>query len=45
MIHAGFTDSAELAERFDDQQQQLGCCRRIRDEIKEFVQGMPENLE
>lgn len=48
VIHVGFDDPPKLAKELADQgadtDKQLDCYRRVRDEIKAFVQGLPENL-
>ncbi len=49
VIHVGFEDpprlAKELADQGADHEEQLDCYRRVRDEIKIFVQGLPENLD
>jgi arsenate reductase len=44
MIHAGFDDPPRLAENAKTEDEVLDCYRRIRDEIKDFVQTLPEIL-
>lgn len=48
VIHVGFDDppqmARELAEQGADEEQQLECYRKIRDEIKAFVEKMPDNI-
>jgi arsenate reductase len=48
VIHAGFDDppqmAKELAAQGGDEQQQLDCYRKIRDEIRAFVEKMPESI-
>lgn len=48
VIHVGFDDppkmAQELAEQGADEEQQLNCYRKIRDEIKSFVEKMPDNI-
>jgi len=43
IVHAGFDDPPKLAEELSRQgagmEEQLDCYRRVRDEIKRFVQG------
>ncbi|HRF90968.1 MAG TPA: redoxin domain-containing protein, partial [Desulfobacter postgatei] len=34
----------ELAEQGADEAQQLDCYRKVRDEIKAFVEKLPENI-
>lgn len=44
VIHQGFDDPPKLAESFNDENDRLDCYRRVRDEIKEYVLSLPENL-
>ncbi len=48
IIHAGFDDPPEMAEALADRgegkEAQLDCYRKIRDEIRAFVEQMPENI-
>ena len=48
VIHAGFDDPPKMAEELAKQgasrEKQLDCFRKIRDEIKAFVEKMPENI-
>lgn len=49
IIHKGFDDppqiARELAEQGADVEAQLDCYRRVRDEIRAFVETLPESLE
>lgn len=49
VIHVGFDDppkmAKELAQKGASEEQQVDCYRKIRDEIKVFVQKMPENIK
>ena len=44
-VHRGFDDPPALAECAGNEEAALDCYRRVRDEIREFVQGLPANLE
>ena len=48
IIHAGFDDppkmAAELASQGETEERQLDCYRKIRDEIRAFVEKMPDNI-
>ncbi len=44
IVHAGFDDPPKLAANAASQEEALEHYRRVRDEIREFVAGMPENL-
>ncbi|MEA3284401.1 MAG: arsenate reductase ArsC [Synergistota bacterium] len=41
-IHAGFEDPPALAREAQSEEEALGFYRRVRDEIKAFVEGLPE---
>jgi len=42
VIHVGFDDPPKLTAGLDDEEAQLDCYRRVRDEIREFVLGIDE---
>jgi arsenate reductase len=48
VVHVGFDDPPKMAERLAGQggseEELLDCYRRVRDEIRLFVQGLPKNL-
>jgi arsenate reductase len=48
VIHAGFDDpprmAAEIAEKGGSEEEQLDCYRRVRDEIRAFVETLPVAL-
>lgn len=44
VIHVGFDDPPRLAERARTEDEALGHYRRVRDEIKAFIELMPESL-
>jgi arsenate reductase len=45
VVHAGFDDPPKLAQGATSEEEALGHYRRVRDEIREFIQGLPETLE
>ena len=45
VIHIGFDDPPRLAGDAATEEEALDCYRRVRDEIKDFVQTLPEYLE
>lgn len=45
VIHVGFDDPPALAKEVKSEEAALDCYRRVRDEIKAFVEAMPENLK
>jgi len=44
-IHVGFEDPPKLAELCESAEEKLNCYRIVRDQIKDFVVTLPENLE
>ena len=48
VVHAGFDDPPKMAENLAKKgagkEEQLDCYRKVRDEIKTFVKGLPDNL-
>ncbi len=45
VLHVGFDDPPKLAKQADNIEEALNCYRRVRDEIKAFVEELPEILE
>jgi len=45
VVHVGFDDPPHLAAGMADEEAALAPYRRVRDEIRAFVEGLPENLE
>lgn len=43
-LHAGFDDPPKLAQDARSEEEALSHYRRVRDEIRDFVQAMPGNL-
>jgi arsenate reductase len=44
ITHAGFDDPPKLAENAKTENEALDCYRRVRDQIKDFVETLPESL-
>ncbi len=44
VVHVGFDDPPKLADAASTPEEALGCYRRIRDEIRAFVERLPEAL-
>jgi arsenate reductase (thioredoxin) len=44
VVHVGFDDPPALAKEAKNEQEALDCYRRVRDEIKAFVEKLPEFL-
>jgi arsenate reductase len=44
-VHRGFDDPPSLCAGMTDEAEILGVYRRVRDEIREFVAGLPGSLE
>ena len=45
VIHVGFDDPPRLAKEAGSEEEALGHYRRVRDEIRAFVQSLPEALQ
>ena len=45
ILHFGFEDPPRLAQNAKTQREALNCYRRVRDEIKAFVEKLPEFIE
>lgn len=48
VVHVGFDDPPKMAEELAKQgasdEEQLNCYRKVRDEIKIFIKGLPDNI-
>lgn len=44
VIHKGFDDPPKLVESLRDEDKILDCYRRVRDEIKTYIETLPESL-
>jgi arsenate reductase len=44
VMHVGFDDPPKLAATIDDPEEKLDCYRRVRDEIRQFVETLPQSL-
>jgi arsenate reductase len=44
VIHVGFDDPPKLAKEAATEEQALDCYRRVRDEIRAFVETLPESI-
>jgi arsenate reductase len=44
IVHAGFDDPPKLARTAASDEEALGHYRRVRDEIKSFIEKLPENI-
>jgi arsenate reductase len=45
MVHVGFEDPPRLTKHLPDGEQKLSVYRRVRDEIRAFVETLPASLE
>lgn len=45
VIHVGFDDPPSLAAEARSDEEKLDCYRRVRDEIRSFVESLPESIE
>ena len=44
VVHVGFDDPPALAQEAATHEEALNCYRRVRDEIRDFVETLPESL-
>lgn len=44
VVHVGFEDPPRLTKHLPDGEEKLAVYRRVRDEIRRFVEGLPGNL-
>lgn len=44
IIHVGFDDPPHLAASCRTDEEKTACYRRVRDEIRSFVENLPDNL-
>ncbi len=45
VLHQGFEDPPKLAKAFENEEKQLDCYRKVRDEIKLFIETIEDYLE
>ena len=45
VVHVGFDDPPRLAGLAKNEQEALDCYRKVRDEIRRFVESLPDSLE
>jgi len=45
VVHVGFDDPPRLARKAKTEEESLGCYRRVRDEIRTFIEKLPEVLK
>lgn len=45
VVHVGFDDPPALARQVEGEEAKLACYRRVRDDIRAFVERLPEALE
>lgn len=44
VVHVGFDDPPKLAKEAKSEQEAMDCYRRVRDEIKAFIETLPERI-
>ena len=44
VVHVGFQDPPRMAKEVNTDEEKLDCYRRVRDEIRKFVEKLPEAL-
>ncbi|MDP6543701.1 MAG: arsenate reductase ArsC [Phycisphaerae bacterium] len=45
VIHVGFDDPPLMAAECESDDEKLDCYRRVRDEIRSFIESLPESIE
>ncbi len=45
VVHAGFDDPPRMAKQAKSEEEVLDCYRKVRDEIRRFVESLPKSLE
>ena len=45
IIHVPFNDPPKMGEKFSDVNLKLDCYRKVRDQLKEFIIGLPDNIK
>jgi len=45
VVHFGFDDPPKLAKNLNSESEALDCYRRVRDEIRGFIETLPESLD
>ena len=45
VVHVGFQDPPAMAKLVEGEEEKLNCYRRVRDEIRKFVESLPASLE
>lgn len=45
VVHVGFDDPPSLAKDLTDEEEILAVYRRVRDEIKTFIQSLPQSMQ
>jgi len=45
IIHRGFEDPPKMAEAYETEEEKLACYRKVRDEIRDFIETLPESIE
>lgn len=44
VMHVGFDDPPKMAQQFDSEEDKLNCYRRVRDDIRKFIEKLPDML-
>jgi arsenate reductase len=44
VVHVGFQDPPAMAKLVEGEEEKLNCYRQVRDEIRKFVETLPEAL-
>lgn len=44
VVHVGFDDPPKLAQQCQDEEEKINCYRKVRDEIKKYIESLPESF-
>lgn len=45
IIHQGFDDPPKMAKEFTSEEDKLNCYRKVRDQIKRYIETLPKSLD
>lgn len=45
VVHVGFNDPPKMAEQYEKEEDKLNCYRKVRDQIKRFIETLPGSLK
>ena len=45
VVHVGFDDPPRMGKKFTNEEEKMDCYRKVRDEIRKFVERLPEVVQ